>query len=145
MATGKTPSAGFLGALVERMKNDKKFELAVYAVLILIGVLIFVFSSCEEGGWRAGAAPSREAPASDELEDRLAGILSSIEGAGAVQVMIVRDEAGDITGAIVTARGAADISVRERLRSAVRTVLGIGMDQVEIFQMEKNNSENAEG
>lgn len=144
MAGGnKGATSNILGSLVERMKTDKKFELAVYAVLILIGVLIFAFSSCDGSGLISGTGGAAENRASsqDEVESRLADILSSMEGAGAVKVMIVREEGGEIRGAIVTAEGAADIAVRIRLQNAVKTVLGIELNQVEIFEMETNNTE----
>jgi hypothetical protein len=140
---GKKTDSRLFGALVEKMKADKKFELAVYAVLIMIGVLIFVFSSCDglslsNGG---GATDNGTVYQSDDVEGRLEDILSSIDGAGKVKVMIVRADDGTICGAIVTAEGAADIAVRERLQNAVKTVLGIEINQVEIFKMESNNAE----
>lgn len=142
---GKTTSSKLLGALVARMKADKRFELAVYAVLLLVGVAIFAISSCEGPVSRWATPEAGQAPVADELEARLADILSSIEGAGEVKVMIMRNEADEVTGAIVTAQGAADIGVREQLQNAVRTVLGIGLNQVDIFRMESNNTQNAEG
>ncbi len=141
--TGKTSNSKLLGALVERMKTDKKFELAVYGVLILIGVLIFVFSSCDAWGFGAdtGNAADGGSYGKDDVEARLEEILSSIEGAGKVKVMIVREDDGAISGAIVTAQGAGSISVKIQLQNAVRTVLGIEINQVEIFEMESNHAE----
>ena len=106
MAGTKASSGKLFAGLAERMKADKKFELAVYAVLLMLGVLIFAFSSCDglNLGGGAGNASSGGAASEDEVEQRLEDILSSIEGAGAVRVMIVRAQDGSITGAIVTAR-----------------------------------------
>ncbi|HWQ57940.1 MAG TPA: hypothetical protein VN540_02895 [Clostridia bacterium] len=125
------------------MKADKKFELAVYAVLLLIGVLIFAVSSCDGFAFNkaSGNAAQENTSSADEVEKRLEDILSSIEGAGEVKVMIVRAEDGSVQGAIVTAEGAEDIAVCEKLRNAVRTVLGIQIGQVEIFQMQINQAE----
>lgn len=144
MANGsRKTDPGLLGALVEKMKADKKFELVVYSVLILIGILIFAVSSCNGLSLpdNTGTAEKNAGRGADDVEGQLEDILSSIDGAGEVKVMIVRSDDGTICGAIVTAQGAADIAVRERLQNAVRTVLGIEIGQVEIFQMESNNAE----
>ncbi|HOG00367.1 MAG: hypothetical protein BWY35_01445 [Firmicutes bacterium ADurb.Bin248] len=145
MAGTKASSGKLFAGLAERMKADKKFELAVYAVLLMLGVLIFAFSSCDglNLGGGAGNASSGGAASEDEVEQRLEDILSSIEGAGAVRVMIVRAQDGSITGAIVTAEGAASIAVCEKLRNAVRVVLGIDIGQVEVYQMETNHGEDS--
>lgn len=144
MANGsRKTDPGLLGALVEKMKADKKFELVVYSVLILIGILIFAVSSCDGLSLldNTGTTEKNAGRGADDVEGQLEDILSSIDGAGEVKVMIVRSDDGTICGAIVTAQGAADIAVRERLQNAVRTVLGIEIGQVEIFQMESNNAE----
>ena len=140
---GRKTDSGLLGALVEKMKADKKFELVVYSVLILIGILIFAVSSCDGLSLldNTGTTEKNAGRGADDVEGQLEDILSSIDGAGEVKVMIVRSDDGTICGAIVTAQGAADIAVRERLQNAVRTVLGIEIGQVEIFQMESNNAE----
>ena len=39
-----------LGRLCARMKQDKRLEIAVYGVLILIGVLLFLISPNDKAG-----------------------------------------------------------------------------------------------
>lgn len=140
----KNASSKLFGAFIEKMKADKKFELAVYAVLIMLGVMIFAFSSCDglllTNTRGLKTSKTEEDDSADEVESRLADMLSSIDGAGKVKVMIMRADDGSIRGAIVTAEGASNISVREKLQNAVKTVLGIELNQVEIFQMETNNT-----
>lgn len=75
-----------LGRLCARMKQDKRLEIAVYGVLILIGVLLFLISPNDkaEAAANTGAKAATEESGVAELESRLEGILGSIRGAGKV-------------------------------------------------------------
>ena len=76
-------------------------------------------------------------------------ILSQIEGAGRVSVMITYEkndyaaeasaEAGEpkIKGVIIVAEGAQDVAVRLNLIRAAQTVLDIKSDTIEVFVMKK--------
>lgn len=177
-----------LKRLAELMKKDKRIELFVYALLAVLGILLYT-ASCdgkkEAAGDGAVAAAQVAAPAEMVVEERLAETLSAIRGAGKVRVMItydtgaqivpamstdvqsstsesaaesgttinenrtessrpatVQDEALVLTekapavrGVIVIAEGAADIGVKLKLQSAVQTVLGVELDQIEVFEM----------
>ena len=81
-----------------------------------------------------------------ELEARLAGILSSIDGVGTVRVMIYEGKnavqaawLGDtsptpsIVGVVVVAQGAGDMRVRLELVRAVQTLLNIPASAVEVL------------
>ena len=72
----------------------------------------------------------------DEEETRLSKVLSSIEGAGQVEVMIVRED-GVVTGVLVVAEGAKDIGVMLKLLDATSTVMGVDKSVVEVYQMEQ--------
>ncbi len=170
--------------LTDKMKADKRFEIAVYALLAALGVGICLLTGINGGEKAASssAAPAT-APAQPDTEARLCEVLSKIRGAGAVDVMITyetgvelvpamsADTQSSITtgsestsenrvessrpvtgsggsepivlterqprvrGVIVVAEGAADISVRIDLQNAVRALLGVELDKVEIFEM----------
>ena len=65
-------------------------------------------------------------------ELRLSNVLSSIDGAGDVSVMI--SKVGDsIVGVIVIAEGAKEISVRLRLLDATSTALGVDKSVVNVY------------
>ena len=178
--------------LTERMKQDKHFELCVYGVLVLIGVLVYVGTSApkEGNGSNNDQVPVQTVWSGErETEERLENILSCIRGAGRVEVMITYDtgtqivpamstdtqtgitenSGGDsrstienrtessrpatvsqnggneaivltekqpvVRGVIVIAEGAADIAVRLNLQNAVRTVLGVELSSIEVFEM----------
>lgn len=75
------------------------------------------------------------APASSgtELEVRLERVLSAVDGAGRVRAMVLQDENGAITGAVVVAEGLEDVSTWLKLQGAVMTLLGLDADKVEII------------
>ena len=84
-------------------------------------------------------------------EERIAGVLSSIAGAGKVEVAVFyaaekTDAFGNTlaaavpTGAVVVAQGAHDMGVRLQLIRAVRTLLGLSENAVDVFVMEENGT-----
>ena len=67
------------------------------------------------------------------LESRLERILSGIDGAGSVQVMVTEDGGGNITGALVVAEELEDATAYLNLLNAVTTLLDVESGQVEII------------
>ena len=63
-------------------------------------------------------------------EERIAALLSQMEGVGETSVLLSE------TGAVVVCGGAGDASVRLRVTRAVRCYTGLGADEIEIFKME---------
>ena len=61
-------------------------------------------------------------------------ILSKIDGAGRVHVMIARDDGGDCTGVVVVASGAEDVEVMLRLQRAVQALTDLELSQIEIVR-----------
>lgn len=93
-----------LGRLCARMKQDKRLEISVYGVLILIGVLLFLISPNDKAGNAAQSGTEAAADESgvEELENRLEGILGTIRGAGKVRVMITYDTSSRLVPAMST-------------------------------------------
>lgn len=56
-----------------------------------------------------------------------------VTGKGSDSLLIVKEVKPKVKGVIVVAEGAEDIQVKERLYAAVRTVLGISANRVEVF------------
>ena len=67
-------------------------------------------------------------------EKRMERLLSSIEGAGRVSVMISQGTDGEIAGVVVAASGADDLRVMLELQRAVRTLTGLELDRIEIVK-----------
>jgi hypothetical protein len=73
-------------------------------------------------------------------EEQLCSVLSSIEGAGQVEVMLEYDSRSKVTGAIILAEGASDSVVRNNLTNGVATLYSIPVSSVIVF--EKSYDEN---
>lgn len=75
----------------------------------------------------------------NRTERRMAEVLGAMAGAGRVEVALFYEnaqESGVPTGAVVVAEGAEDLSVRLSLIRAVRTLLGLSENAVDVFEME---------
>ncbi|MBQ3079134.1 MAG: hypothetical protein IJC48_03920 [Clostridia bacterium] len=107
---------------LHRAANVKTF---VIAVLVLSALLFFIHpdEKNDEGG-------------STALEERLARVLSNIDGAGKVAVMVNESEE-EIQGVLIVAEGAEDIGVRLSLLNAAKTALGIENARINVYQMEE--------
>ena len=148
--------------LGEKLRSGKLFEIVAIAALALVVLLIFVMSFQKEG----------EEDAQDYaalLSARLESVLSSIEGAGEVDVfvhvrsdgerviamqesvsadgtivsepvlvggdvVVLEEKKPEITGVLVVAEGAADLSVRFNLLEAVASVLDIDQSIIKVYQ-----------
>lgn len=151
---------------ITKLRENKKLEICVYALLILAAVVIFAATggiSCDRS-LKGQTLSSKGSSSEEELESRLESILSSIEGAGRVRVMLTggtQQEGGasqggtlsglfaeatpepkprsGVNGVIVVAEGAADPAVRIRLHEAVVTVLGLEASRVSVFSMNETD------
>ncbi len=148
--------------LGEKLRSGKLFEIVAIAALALVVLLIFVMSFQKEGEEDAQDYASL-------LSARLESVLSSIEGAGEVDVfvhvrsdgerviamqesvsadgtivsepvlvggdvVVLEEKKPEITGVLVVAEGAADLSVRFNLLEAVASVLDIDQSIIKVYQ-----------
>ena len=92
-----------LQKLAAAMKKDKRLELGIYALLAVLGILIYS-ASCgrEMESPPAQSGTGAEAFAESSVEERLAETLSCIRGAGRVQVMITYETGTQIVPAMST-------------------------------------------
>ena len=89
------------------------------SILIMIALLIPAGAAMAEGGTTINenrTESSRPATVQDEA-------------------LVLTEKAPAVRGVIVIAEGAADIGVKLKLQSAVQTVLGVEIDQIEVFEM----------
>lgn len=107
--------------LMEALKSARKLEL-----FILLAAAAILLVLCMGGG-TGGSAASVE-------EKRMERILSSIEGAGRVAVMLSEDGEGRCSGAVVAASGAGDIGVALQLQRAVQALTELELAQIEIVK-----------
>jgi len=133
--------------------KKKRIKGAEWAVLLLVlGLAGSLLVSAGPELFGNSAPEPRESPR-DALEARLSRVLSRMEGAGAVEVVIhyaapaavragnwfdmpEKEESGEPIGALIIAEGAGDLKVRLELARAVQTLLQLDVNAVEIFKME---------
>ena len=113
--------------LYKKLLAIKNVRIIVISIIIATGLIIYSGISTN--------AQTAEANYMDDEEIRLASVLESIDGVGAVQVMITRND-GQISGVLVIAEGAENISVMLKLLDATSTVMGVDKSIVEVYQME---------
>ncbi|MGN0704932.1 MAG: hypothetical protein ACI4LD_10235 [Lentihominibacter sp.] len=119
--------------MLEKWKSDPSCRdkaLKVIALIIILAVVILsfdVFTQSKDG--------RRQIVDKDGgTESELCMILSDINGAGNVDVMLQYGEDEKITGAIVTAEGAGNPVVKNNLINAVMAVFNIPSSSVEVFE-----------
>lgn len=119
----------------EKLKNNpgvkkvlaiKNLKIMVVAIIIAIGLIIY--STIE-------TTATTDSTYMDQEEIRLATTLSNIDGVGEVKTMITRN-GDEISGVLVIAEGAENISVMLKLLDATATVMGVDKSIVEVYQME---------
>lgn len=127
--------------LLARLRGVRGGEwLAAAVALALLGIVLM------NGGLRPSA------DVRTDLEKRLEGVLSQVEGAGRVRVLVsqrqesvtgvfsAREESAEpeIQGVLVVADGAGDLRVRLALTQAVRALLRVEAANIEIVEMRRD-------
>ncbi|MDL2258537.1 hypothetical protein LJC42_05230 [Eubacteriales bacterium OttesenSCG-928-K08] len=102
----KKRAKGIMGAISSRLKANPKLEYAVYAVIVLLIVLLYVTSLFPSKKQQPQAANTAQADAAQtvvhDVEQRLEQVLSSIRGAGKVEVMITYETGPELVTAMNT-------------------------------------------
>lgn len=95
---------GLLGKFSSILKKNKALELAFYLGVALLVLALYFSTLTPEKAGTAANAPTADVSgysiAEQEIEQRLASVLSSIKGAGNVQVMITYDTGPEIITAM---------------------------------------------
>ena len=109
---------------LETLKAARWLELLLISAALAVAALLFM----------SGENASAPADASS-AELRMQRILSKIEGAGKVSVMISEDpDTPDVpSGVVVTASGAKDLQVLLKIQNAVRTLTGLPVGKIEVY------------
>ena len=105
--------------LLQAFRSAGRLDLFLITAMICVLLVLYL-----NGGGGAGDASS---------EARMEKILSEIDGAGRVSVMIA-GEGGALRGAVVAAEGADDMRVYLELLRAVRALTGLETNCIEIIK-----------
>lgn len=118
-------------SLLNKIKLDKK-------VIIIIGIIGVVFMLLGGGG------NDKKAAITDE--ERLVNILSHIEGAGEIKVMLSlnynseymfnKTDDSKYIGAVILAEGGGKSIVREKIIKAVQVVTGLETHKIVVYRLD---------
>ncbi|MDE7082765.1 MAG: hypothetical protein K2O89_03570 [Clostridia bacterium] len=112
------------------MNDNKKIIIVVILIIVLVGTIYFI-NKAAEGKSTVTTASTADKSAT---EVKLTGILSSIEGVGATDVMINEGENG-VLGVVIVCEGANNIMTRNDILNAVSTALNIDKNLIAIYSM----------
>ena len=70
-----------------------------------------------------------------DIEARMEAVLSQVEGAGRVRVLVSRSENGRAAGAVIVAEGADSVRVMLELQRAATALLDLEPEAVEVLGM----------
>lgn len=118
----------------ERLRGARHIEWVLLAIALAAALMLLTDGS-------------GQTESSTALERRMEGVLSVIEGAGRVRVLVNQGEAAPTfsgqslqpSGVVVVAEGAGDMKVKLALQRAVQALLGVAADQIEILSMEEHS------
>lgn len=110
--------------LLEALRGAKRIEILVITVIVCI-LMVLWFGAQDNNGYE------------NEEEARMSRLLSNIEGAGRVHVMISTNSEGENTGVVVVSPGAKNMHVLLELQRTVRTLTGLDLDRIEILQSKR--------
>lgn len=114
--------------IAKRIKGIKNLQIIL--LIFIIAVALVIYSSV------TASKENRQSVTASEEEEKLASILSSVDGAGTVEIMITKSN-GEIAGVLVVADGAVNPLVRLRLVDATAGALGVDKSVVSVFS--RNN------
>lgn len=120
--------------LVVKLKKIKNIEFILCLFIIAIALLLYSGLTKQSKTDTPVSSTTSASQSSDEV--RLAEILSAIDGAGEVNVMITHTD-GKISGVLVVASGAKDLSIRLKLLEATKVALNVNADIVSVYASNK--------
>ena len=104
--------------IMQALKSARWLEMTLIVVLMCIAAVVAL-------------SGVQDSPARTAEETRLRSLLSEIDGAGWVDVVLGED------GAVVTAAGAGRIDVMLKLQRAVQAATGFELRRIEIIEAKK--------
>ena len=125
----------------EFMRRVRRLQWPVIAALALACILVL------SAGGRQGGETAQTGTA---LEARLERVLSAIEGAGRVRVMIREESRAEVSafapqqeasaeGVVIVCEGADEMRVRLALEQAAQALLGVPYSRIQVVKMEEGS------
>ena len=128
--------------LWKRLKSIKHIEVIIAVLFALIVLLVYFSSTANPEANRQNI--SSNSTYTSQVEAKLETLLSKIDGAGKIDVMVMcesegvqpEDQIPSIKSAVVVASGASDVFVRLEIIKAVEALLKIDAKNIEVLKGE---------
>lgn len=119
-----------------RLPTQKKILIIIVIVIVIVLFLLILSLSQEQ---------ARGSIASDmSLEEKTELAVSCIAGVTDARAVITyggeTESVDGITGVVIAVKGARDVAVKLRVMRAVRTLLDVDADKIEIFEMNETGA-----
>ena len=145
----KTDGEAAAGALAETISSDTEMEDRLKRVLSKVDGVgdVDVIINYESTAERVPAFSEDRQVSKSDSQDTSSETTSeksdiaTVQGNGASEALIVKENQPEVRGVIVVAQGVEDISVRMNLLNAVTTLLNVSADKVEILKMNQQDME----
>jgi stage III sporulation protein AG len=124
---------GRISALCKKLRGIKHIELIVSLVIIAVALLIYAGIKTAPQNVPQPTSAGTVSESMTLEETRLSAVLSKIEGAGRVTVMIAKSEEGRSTGVVIVADGAGNPKVKLKLVEAAEAALGLPGSAIEVY------------
>mgnify|MGYP003292775155 CR=1 FL=1 len=118
--------------MFEKIKDNNNL-VRLITILLIASILIISLSILTENSDTRRQIIDRDGAAEKEL----CSVLSSIKGAGEVDVLVQYNEDSSVSGVIVTSEGANDPIIMNNLTKGVATLYNIPVSSVIVFEKEQ--------
>ena len=137
---------------VEKLRNIKHIEIYITVIFAIVLILIFFSSTGNKKSTRSSINTYKEEQTTvtsyiDNIETKLEEILSKVQGASNVSVMVTLDMANavvkdniletssfpDVKGVLIVANGVENTMVKMNILKAVQSVIDISSGRIEIL------------
>lgn len=128
-------------SLLKKLKSIKNIEIILAVLLALVVLLVFFSSKGASGGVVSNVSDTN--PYVSEIEQKLENLISKIDGAGQVEVMIMCEADEDsksqnpyptVVSAVVVSSGAESTKVKLDIIRAVEALLGLKTSNIEVLK-----------
>ena len=119
-------------------KTDKDTFRRLAAILLAVSVALLALSVLTE----STDGRRQILDLDGGTEEQLCAVLSSIDGAGMVEVLVEYDSRDDVKGVIVLAEGAGNPVVANNLTKGVATLYSIPVSSVIVFEKSLNEKKS---
>ena len=129
---------------IAKIKDVKHIKIIV--ILLIAAIVFLIVGSLNKSGASILSIKKDESTAATTMENtlvsytstenKLADILSDLQGVGKTKVMITQSENGTIDGIIIVAQGAENTLTEWRIRHAVKTAMNIDYTRISVYQMQ---------